>query len=59
MKIKIMKIKFIKMVVFRDCEGNITHIYHEGDTIEATAKTDTYFVCSPGGIHYDEAIEIS
>ncbi len=54
-----MKIKFIKMVVFRDCYGTITHIYHEGDIIEYTAKTDTYFICSPGGIYFDEAIEVS
>jgi len=51
-------IEFTKEVVFKDREGTILKTFNVGDRISFTAKTSTYWVCSPGGIWFDEAKEV-
>lgn len=52
-------IEFTKKVIFRDWYGKVTHIYEVGDRLPFTAKTEHYFVCTPGGIYFDEAKEVA
>ena len=52
------KIRFTKQVIFKDMDGGITHVFNIGDEIEFTANNSIYYVCSPGGIYFDEAEEI-
>lgn len=53
-----MKIIFTKEVVFKDLTGSVVREYKVGDTCKYTAKTETYFVTSLGGIFFDEAIQV-
>lgn len=52
-----MKIKIVKTVTFRDCNGTVLKVYNVGDIIDYTAVVDKmYYVTSMGGIWFDEAV---
>ena len=52
------RIIFTKQVVFRDRNRTVLKVYEIGDTVEYTAKTDTYYITSMGGIWFEEAQEM-
>lgn len=52
-----MKIIFKKEVVFTDMNDSVIKTYRIGDVVDYTAKTETYFITSTGGIYFDEAEE--
>jgi len=52
-------IVFTKQVIFTDCDKKVIRIYKNGDTVQATHKTETYYITNMGGIYFDEAKELS
>jgi len=53
------RIRLIRRIIFRDFRAEIVKQYEAGTILEYTAKTKWYYVCSMGGIYFDEAEEIA